>query len=544
MEFLTRFGQTLLDNIVFMMVMLPLVGACLVMTSAGFGIESIRRTALTNVVLSLLLAIAMVTHYNPLKRTATGKPELMQMVSHNLIWLGSEHRNPADKSNSRPAVTGLNVRCAVGVDGISLWLVALSVLLTFAAVLSSWGNDSERPAAFYALLLLLESALIGVFAALDVVLFYVCLEFAVLVLFFLVSGWGGSNRRHVGMTFALYNLAGSLLILLGLIGLVTSYAWMQSLQPGGNPRLVFGIGEMTHGLRSLTGDGSVSQQYWLYARPWIFLVLVAGFAIRIPLVPFHTWFATANVEARSTVSVLLSGVVLKIGCYGLLRFVVPIFPGICPEAFGFLSPVVVAGVVFAAFIALAQDNLRSLVSFASISHMGICVLGITTLNLVGVTGGLLHLVNHGLSVAVLLLIVGIIHTRSGRQSWQSNDAASKRRPLLKWFLAIAVLSLIGVPGLNGFASETLLLLGLFDSNPAHAVWVLGANVLLAWAFLSVTQRVLMAGPSGVFADLSGRQLAMLLPLVILIVWIGVAPHFFVARIEPSILELLSAYSSQ
>ena len=577
MEHIEQFWATLVDNVVFLMVMLPLVGACLVVAVSGFGIESIRRTALTNVLLTLALAVLMVVHYDPQKQSSSGQRELFQMVSANLFWLGTKTEERTDGSRSEQGVGGPRVRLAVGVDGISLWLVALTALLTYAAVLASWRTTLQRPAAFYSLILLMQSGLIGVFAALDVVLFFVFLEFTLLPLFFLIGLWGGYRRRPVVKRFVILNLTGSLLILFALSAMVVAYSWMRATPTAPFQQLTFSIPELVRGIPSLTADRELARSYWDRVSPWIFLTLLVGIAIKVPLAPFHSWFPSANNESPTAVNILLAGVVLKIGCYTFVRFVVPVFPMICLSVLGFVSIVVVIAVIYSALLTLVQDDLKRLLSYACVSHMGFCLLALFTLNSVGVTGGLLQLINHGLSVAALFLLLGLIHQRTGLKTGDAEVASITNYPLISLFFAIAVFSLMGVPGLNGFVSELLMLFGIFRADPMLAVWGLFALLLLVWALLRMLFRVFSgqfpeSGLSPDFpmkpfrngstteptratatspitsngqpptTDLTLCELAVLVPLTTLILWIGVYPQFVLDKMEPSVSNLLSVYA--
>ncbi len=578
MEHVERFWTTLIDNVVFLMVMVPLVGACLVVAVSGFRTESIRRTALTNVVLTLALAALMVIHYDPDKRSSLGHPELFQMVSENLFWLGS--RTAASTTNGGPEeeIAGLRVRIALGVDGISLWLVALTALLTYAAVLASWKTDLQRPAAFYSLILVIQSGLIGVFSALDVVLFYVFLEFTLVPLLFLIGLWGGYCRRSIVKSFVIYNLTGSLLILFGLLAMVVANSWIRAGPSAPLQQLTTSIPEILRGIPKLADDRELAHGYWDSARSWIFLTLLAGIAIKVPLPPFHSWFPSANRESPIAVRILLAGVVLKLGCYTCVRLVIPVFPQVCLSACGFVSTVIVIGIVYSALLALVQDDPINLVSYTCVSHMGFCLLALFSLNSVGVTGGLLQLINHGLSVAALFCLLDIIFQRKGIKSRDADQVSITITPLTSLFLMFIVFSLVGVPGLNGFVSELLIFLGIFRADSRLAIWGLLAALLLVWAFLGMLYQI-FSGQTAEFgsnafrsprkyfrasstrsakpdpsaslnppniqvpvADPTLCQLAVLVPLTILIVWIGVYPQFILDRLGPSVSNVLRVYN--
>ncbi|MBI3860304.1 MAG: NADH-quinone oxidoreductase subunit M, partial [Planctomycetia bacterium] len=381
------------------MVALPMIGALVVLAFARQGLAQVRRIALTNVLITFVLSLVVVSHYNPGKVGELKPSELIQMKT-DLAWVG------AYDTQGTFVGPGPDIQFSLGVDGISLWLIALSALLMIPAVLVSWEAVQDRPAAFYALMLLLEAGLIGVFAAQDIILFYVFFEFTLIPLFFMVGIWGGHDRRFAARRFFIYTLAGSVLTFLGLLAIVLSYSWMS---PG--HELTFSIPRLTAGIANAVQTHPEAARYWDRVSPWIFLALFAGFAIKVPLFPFHTWLPLAHVEAPTAGSVLLAGVLLKIGSYGFLRFALPLVPAACWGMFHFVSILAVIGIIYGALLALAQDDIKKLVAYSSVSHMGFCLLGLFALNSPGITGGLLQMVNHGLSTGALFAIVGMLYER-------------------------------------------------------------------------------------------------------------------------------------
>jgi len=519
----------------FLAVALPAVGAGLVLVFARQGIEQIRRVALTNVLLTFVFTLVVVADY---KVSSESPPDQLLQMRTNLAWVGQVD------SQGTYLGKGPDIQFALGVDGLSLWLIALSALLMIPAVLVSWEAVQDRPASFYALMLLLESGLIGVFAAQDIILFYIFFEFTLIPLFFMVGIWGGHDRRFAARRFFIYTLAGSVLTFLGLLFIVLSYWWISPTH-----ELTFSISRLTEGISYLTQTNHIAAVYWSDASPWVFLALFAGFAIKVPLFPFHTWLPLAHVEAPTAGSVLLAGVLLKIGSYGFLRFALPLVPGACWLMFDFVAILAVIGIIYGALLALAQDDIKKLVAYSSVSHMGFCLLGLFALNATGITGGLLQMVNHGLSTGALFTMVGMLYERYHTRDIAAYGGMARRFPVMAFCLGVIAFSSIGLPGLNGFTGEVLSVMGMFASNRLYAALGLTGIILGAWYMLWLVQRTffgrlrepLLEGhgleghcdhhPPG---DLNLREIAALAPILVLIVWIGVYPQFFIRRMEPSI----------
>lgn len=574
------------------MVLLPLLGAALVVAGSlfGVGLDFIRRLVLVNVLTTFVLSLGMVRAYDPAKVDASGHPQLIQMRSE-YRWLGGIQKlaekpdttvsaNTASSNTvSVNAIVGPDIRISLGVDGISLWMVALTTLLMIPAVLVSWEAIQERAAAFYSLMLLLQAGMIGVFSALDIILFYVFFEFTLIPLFFMIGLWGGYDRRWAARKFFVFTLAGSVLTFLGLIFIVLSHSWMS-----GSSRLVFSIPELIDTLPRLL-QNSENAVFWGKVSPWIFMALFAGFAIKVPLFPFHTWLPLAHVEAPTAGSVLLAGVLLKIGSYGFLRFALTLVPGACWWAFDFVSILCVIGIIYGALLALAQDDIKKLVAYSSVSHMGFCMLGLFALNNVGITGGLLTMINHGLSTGALFAMVGMLYERYHTRDIDAYGGLASRFPILAFFFILVSFSSIGLPGLNGFTGEVTALLGMFRTRPIYGILSLSGIIFGAWYMLQLVRNIMYGRlkepiteghghgahalhgvadashghashghasqghgehPHGhqapMFAthhkDLNFRELAALVPLVVLIVWIGIAPQYFVQRMSPSIAKVV------
>ncbi|MEN6366885.1 MAG: NADH-quinone oxidoreductase subunit M [Thermoguttaceae bacterium] len=433
----------------------------------------------------------------------------------------------------------LDIRWSVGLDGLSLWLFALTALLVIVAVLVSWDAIREQTTLYYRLLMILETGLLGVFVARDVVLFYVFFEFTLIPLFFVIGIWGSDQRRRAAVKFFLYTLAGSVLTLLGLLSLViwTFYHPVSGQAAG---RLTFSIPELTRSLQDHPMD--------LNVQLWVFGALFAGFAIKAPLFPLHTWLPLAHVEAPAAGSVLLAGVLLKVGVYGFARFNLPMLPEAAFMLMPWLLGVALVGILYGALVALAQQDLKRLIAYSSVSHMGFCMLGLFAMNRLSVAGSVLQMVNHGLATGGLFAVVGMLYERYHTRQMADLGGLARRMPWLAMFAMVLTLSSIGVPGLNGFVGEFLILAGTLERCWAaalhghatyyHAVGVLGVLgvVLGAWYLLNMYRRVFFGPlhepePRETSArDLSPREIGCFVPLVVLIVWIGVQPGFFLDRI--------------
>jgi NADH-quinone oxidoreductase subunit M len=441
----------------------------------------------------------------------------------------------------------LDIRFSIALDGLSLWLFALTALLLLVAVLISWNAIKEQASLYYRLLLVLGTGMLGVFVARDIILFYLFFEFTLVPLFFLIGIWGSDQRRYAAIKFFLFTLAGSLLTLLGLIAIVLwDYA-----HAGHGSVMTFSIPELT---KHLQHSAEMHQGMPLGLQVGIFLALFAGFAIKVPLFPLHTWLPLAHVEAPAAGSVLLAGVLLKIGTYGFLRFNLPMLPEATAACMPYLLWISVGGIIYGALVALAQSDLKRLIAYSSVSHLGFCMLGIFALNPVALQGGTLQMINHGLSTGGLFALVGMLYERYHTRKIADFGGIAREVPVLAFFMVFMTLSSIGLPGLNGFVGEFLLLMGMFQRawGAAAGPWtaqykviaVLAASgvVLGAWYMLSLVARVFF-GPlrerkhAEPIADLSLREVLALVPLCLVIVWIGVQPKFILDRLAPSIDQL-------
>jgi NADH-quinone oxidoreductase subunit M len=423
------------------------------------------------------------------------------------------------------------VQFYVGLDGLNVWLLVLTALLMVSAVLVSWTAITERGNEYYAWLLALGTAMLGVFLSFDVILFYVFFELTLVPLFFLIGIWGGPQRQHAARKFFIYTLTGSLITLLGVLAIVLS-----CYQRTGGPErgeLTFSVPRLVQLVRELQHDAD-----WRAAEPWIFLALFAGFAIKVPLVPLHTWLPLAHVEAPTAGSVLLAGVLLKIGAYGFLRLALPLTPEAAVTlGTPLIGTLAVIGIIYGAFCSLAQDDIKKLVAYSSVSHLGFCMLGMFALNEPGLTGSLLQMINHGLSTGALFLLVGMLYERYHTRKMADYGGMAARLRVLAFFMVFIVLTSIGLPGLNGFVGEVLVLMGTYDmqwlrvQTPALAWFAASGIILGAWYLLTMLRRVFF-GPvkepvhegHGPIGDLHLRELAALVPIIAACLFLGLYPQ--------------------
>jgi NADH-quinone oxidoreductase subunit M len=432
-----------------------------------------------------------------------------------------------------PWIPQFGVQYKVGVDGISLVLVLLTTLLSAIAILSSFESVRERIREYYVFLLVLETGMLGVFVSLDLVLFYVFWEAMLIPMYFLIGIWGGPRRAYATIKFVLYTLVGSLLMLVAII-------WLFAASGQGGQEATFDLVRLTDPL----GPVAQSTALDVKARLWLFLAFAAAFAIKVPMWPFHTWLPDAHVEAPTAGSVILAGVLLKMGTYGFLRFCIPLFPDMALQTAPWFLALSVIGIIYGALVAYVQQDVKRLVAYSSVSHLGFCVLGLFAFTREGVTGSVLQMVNHGLSTGALFLLIGMIYERRHTREISEFGGLWKAIPIFGFFLLISMLSSVGLPGLNGFVGEFLILLGTWGppGSPPTNQWaaVLGATgvilgaVYLLWMFQRMMQGPLDNPENKKLQDLGFREVMTLLPLVVLMVWIGVKPTSFTGMFDGAV----------
>ena len=425
--------------------------------------------------------------------------------------------------SSVPWIPNYGVNYSVGIDGLSLFLVMLSALLMPLCVWSSWHYIESRPRGYYALLLVLLTGMIGVFIALDLFVFYVFWEVMLIPMYFLIGVWGGSNRLYAAIKFFIYTMAGSLLMLVAILAMV----WHRA---AATDSISFAYGD----LLAYAATGAMGS-----LKPWLFAAFALAFAIKVPVFPFHTWLPDAHVEAPTAASVLLASVLLKMGTYGFLRFAIPFFPA---EAFAPLTQAVVValavtGIVYGALVALVQPDVKKLVAYSSVSHMGFVMLGIWAMTVQGVQGAIVVMLAHGISTGGLFFLIGMLYERRHTREIAAFGGIARVMPAFATILVITALSSIGVPGTNGFVGEFLVLIGSFTPYPLAtgiaATGVIFAAAYLLWAVQRVVFNKLDKPENEALTDLTPREWAVLLPLLAGILWLGLYPSPVLRRTEPA-----------
>lgn len=422
---------------------------------------------------------------------------------------------------------GINYK--VGIDGISLFLVLLTTFISPLVILSSWRAVTKSIKGYMISMLLLETGILGVFVSMDLFLFYVFWEVMLIPMYFIIGIWGGERRIYAAVKFFIYTMVGSLLMLVAILVLYFYHGGF--------------TGNYTFDLEALQ-----QIQIPLGYQTWLFLAFGLSFAIKVPIFPFHTWLPDAHVEAPTGGSVILAGVLLKLGAYGFLRFCLPLFPYAAEKFTPLIFTLGVVGIIYGALVAMVQPDLKKLVAYSSVSHLGFVMIGIFAMNNQGLQGGILQMINHGLSTGGLFLIVGMIYERRHTRLIANFGGLAKKMPILATFFMIITLSSIGLPGLNGFIGEYLILLGTFLSNEKFAILATSGVILAAVYMLMMFQRVMFGKldkeENKVLKDLSSREIAVLVPLVIFIVVIGVFPNLFLTKMEPSVNHLVQTVETK
>ncbi|MGQ0695854.1 MAG: NADH-quinone oxidoreductase subunit M [Nitrospiraceae bacterium] len=441
------------------------------------------------------------------------------LISISLWWLFDASSGQMQFGELAVWISAPPIHYRLGIDGISLPLVLMTTVLMPLCVLISWQSVETRIRSFMATLLVMESAMLGVFVALDFVLFYVFWEAMLIPMYLLIGVWGGPNRLYAAIKFFLYTLAGSVLLLVAILV------------------LYFHGGHTFDILRLSQGSYATSVQMWL------FLAFFAAFAVKVPMVPFHTWLPDAHVEAPTAGSVLLASVLLKMGTYGFLRFSLPMLPEASRAFTPLMATLSIVAIIYGAYMALAQVDLKKLIAYSSVSHMGFVTLGLFTLNIQGIEGAVMQMVNHGITTGALFLCVGVIYERTHSRLIADNIGLTKPMPRYTTLLVIFSLSSLGLPGTNGFVGEFMVLAGTFLwSKIAAALASLGV-ILAAVYLLWMVQRVAFGVPSPHFLpklrDVDQREMVTLVPLVVLVFWIGLFPNPILTRMHASVEKVIA-----
>ena len=486
----------------------PLLGVLIILFLREEQKNVARWVALITSLITFGISIAVLLQFNP------ANPDLQLVVK--LLWI---------------PVSKWEIYYYLGVDGLSILLLLLTTFLTPISILSTWTAVEERVKDFMMFFLLLEVGMVGVFLAQDLFLFYVFWEFTLVPMYFLIGIWGGPRRMYAAVKFFLYTMAGSILMLLAIL-------WL-------------GIQQGSFQVPELIAQGGIPANLQF----WLFIAFAAAFAIKVPMWPLHSWLPDAHVEAPTAGSVILAGVLLKMGTYGFLRFNIPLFPQASIQLAPWVAGLAVIGILYGAAVSYAQQDVKKLVAYSSVSHLGFVMLGLFALNSQGIQGGILQMVNHGLSTGALFLVVGMIYERRHTRDMDDFGGLWKVMPIYGLITLIVALSSMGLPGLNGFVGEFTILLGAWGAGQSGGVlgspWFAGLaaiGVILAAVYILFMFQKLFLGPvtkeeNRNLSDLNWREIATLVPLLILIFWIGLYPKPFFTLMGPAVENLVAVVQS-
>jgi NADH-quinone oxidoreductase subunit M len=485
---------------------LPLVGVLILLFLKEEQKTAARWVALVTTLVTFGVSVAVLVQFNP------EDPNLQMLV--NVPWI---------------QVAGWNITFSLGVDGLSILLLMLTTLLAPISILSTWTAVKERVKDFMIFFLLLEIGMVGVFLAQDLFLFYIFWEFTLVPMYFLIGIWGGGRRMYAAVKFFLYTMAGSILMLLAIL-------WLGIYQG------TFNIPELMIKAPGIAANLQI----------WLFLAFAAAFAIKVPMWPLHSWLPDAHVEAPTAGSVILAGVLLKMGTYGFLRFNLGFFPDASVKLAPWIAVLAVIGIIYGAMVSYAQKDVKKLVAYSSVSHLGFIMLGLFALNAQGIQGGIIQMINHGISTGALFLIVGMIYERRHTRELDQFGGLWKIMPVYSVLTLIVALSSMGLPGLNGFVGEFTILLGGWGAGQPGGVYgnqwftaLAAIGVILAAVYILAMFQKMFLGPvaheeNKNLKDLNWREIVVLAPLLVLIFWIGLYPQPFFNLMGPTVEKLVAS----
>jgi NADH-quinone oxidoreductase subunit M len=482
-----------------LVIFLPAAGAGLILLLPARRADLIRAVAVIVSVADFLLSVPLFFWF----QAGRAEPQFVENLSWISSWGAYYH---------------------LGLDGLSLLLFLLTTFLSWVAILSSWTAIQQQVKGYMFFLLMLETGMLGVFAALDLFLFYVFWEAMLIPMYFLIGVWGGPRRVYATIKFVLFTMAGSVLMLVAII-------WLYFAHQAQTGKATFDLLEL------LRTDLASTTQVWLFAAFGL------AFAIKVPMFPFHTWLPDAHVEAPTAGSVVLAGVLLKMGTYGFLRFCLPLFPEAAVGLAPLIAVLAIIGVIYGALVSLVQRDIKKLVAYSSVSHLGLVMLGLFSFNVQGIEGGIIQMVNHGLSTGALFLLVGMLYERTHKRMIGDFGGLARIVPAFSAFFLIVMLSSIGVPGLNGFVGEFLIVLGAFRAKAVYGAAAVTAIILGAVYMLWMYQRVMHGEPASReqenLRDMRFREVAYMLPVAALMFLIGLYPKPFLARTEASVKQVIA-----
>jgi NADH-quinone oxidoreductase subunit M len=472
-------------------VALPLIGA-VALAFIGDDRRSVKAVALTSSLAAFVTSLVLVWQFDP------ANPNLQ--LAERFTWVPS-----------------IGAELALAVDGVGLVLIVLTTFLTPLILIASWDQVTDRLHAYAAAFLVLQAAVVGVFAATDLLLFYIFFEFTLIPLYLLIGIWGGAERKAAAVKFFIYTLLGGLLMLVAIL-----YLYVQT--------------------GSFAYEDALALELSLAEQRWLFVAFVAAFGVKVPVFPLHTWLPDAHTEAPTGGSVFLAGILLKMGTFGLLRYALPLFPDATIEFAPWLLGIAVVGILYGAVVALMQQDIKRLIAYSSVSHMGFVVLGTFALNATATSASVVQMINHGLSTGALFLLIGFLYERRHTRQIAAFGGLSRQVPVMAGLWLLVSLSSLALPGLNGFVGEFPILLGTFQTNRTAAVLAAFGSVLAAlyllWAYQRMFHGPLEGADNQNTTDLKKHEIGVMVPFVVLIVAIGLYPKPLFDLVEPSVDRVL------